>query len=392
MAEIVRRDGTPAGLPGVVTVAELLSRNIPVQRATTDTDGDTPAEFVSVGSLLRREGRAPHAADRPLLPRANRYSGEGDDTQTTGRSTAARRATIAAGTLVAVGSVLGAAVFTEAASNSSAAQDGLGGSYPGHGLRDGGAPNAMATDGGDAGAGGLDAGIPAPTSWMTVAFPTRLNPGATAGSDLPGGSGGSGTPAVRAAGPWVGSPVVQGAATPAPAPGNHGNPGGGGHGSSGNEGNSGNHGNPGGGGHGADSPTGPVGSAVSGVTGAVGGAAEGVGDAAPDPVGGPVKKLGSTVSETGKGLGNTADAAVGTVQKVAEPVTEPVSEVVTGVVPAAKPVTDLLAPPRDNNGHGEASNGKDTPKPVSTTVGKGLGGVVEGAGQTVDSLAGGLLG
>ncbi|MFC5992734.1 hypothetical protein ACFQE5_00750 [Pseudonocardia hispaniensis] len=343
----------------MVTVAELLSRNVPAQRVGTDTDGPTSAEFISVPSLLRREGRAPRAADRPLVPRGNRNPAPGDEGQAIGRSTAGRRATIAAGTLVAVGSVLGAAVFTQAASNSSAAQEGLDGSYPGHGLR-GGGPNGLLADGG-AVPGGLDAGTAAPTSWMPVAFPTQLNTAAAA--DRPGGD------AARSAGPRTGSPTLP-STTPAVVD---------------------DRGPSGGSGPLAPAPTGPVGGAVSGVTAAVGGTVESLGDAAPEPVGGPVRQLGSTVTEAGTGLGHTADAAVGTVQKLAEPVTAPVSAIATNVVPAAKPVTDLLAPPAEADGAG-ATNADGPPEAVSTTLLNGVGGIAEGAGQTVGSLTRGVLG
>ena len=60
-----------------------------------------PGGLVSVGSLLRREGRrAAHAVDRPLVPRAR-------DLLEAGARTSTHRAAVAAGALLAVTTVLG---------------------------------------------------------------------------------------------------------------------------------------------------------------------------------------------------------------------------------------------------------------------------------------------
>ena len=126
-----------SGRRDVLTVAQLLSRS-----SSGRAQGYTPvaresstiaAQVVSVGSLLRREGRAPHAQDRPLQPRAARQaeaSGAWPARPASGR----RRATAVAGALVATGSVLGAALYNGAASHSSDAQAAADGLFPGMGL------------------------------------------------------------------------------------------------------------------------------------------------------------------------------------------------------------------------------------------------------------------
>ncbi|MDQ4119502.1 MAG: hypothetical protein M3235_21460, partial [Actinomycetota bacterium] len=62
----------------VLTVAQLLSRvssgRGPTYTPVARESATIAAHVVSVGSLLRREGRAPHAQDRPLQPRAARQS------------------------------------------------------------------------------------------------------------------------------------------------------------------------------------------------------------------------------------------------------------------------------------------------------------------------------
>src|SRR5690606_21354249 len=63
------RSSAPGTAPGTVTVAELIARcsGMPVPpRRTTGPEG-----AVSVAALLRREGRGPRVADRPLAPRGH---------------------------------------------------------------------------------------------------------------------------------------------------------------------------------------------------------------------------------------------------------------------------------------------------------------------------------
>ncbi|MCU1626823.1 MAG: hypothetical protein JWP64_1772, partial [Pseudonocardia sp.] len=180
MATFEHRVGNKLPLTGRVTVAELMRRNPPAQRTSSPDaapfipeqarpvmDGaalaaihtTASAEVVSVGSLLRREGRvdvpAPAAVPTPRGP----------------ARTAVRRSAIAAGTLLAAGSVLGAAVLTNASSGSSEAQASADGSFPGQRLPDGADPASAAFA-----SNALDAGTAAPGSWMNVAFPSALGP------------------------------------------------------------------------------------------------------------------------------------------------------------------------------------------------------------------------
>jgi hypothetical protein len=172
----------------VITVADLLSRNAPapLREGDPDTDG------ISVGALLRREGHAPRAADRPVQPRPRQQQASSDDDGRPDRRVLVRRGAIAAGTLLAAGSVLGATLFTDVVPTVNQAPtpggEDDGGAYPGQGLLDPegpvGAPadpvvidQAAATD-------PLDPGTAAPTDWVPVAFP-----GALAGSNT--GSGDS---------------------------------------------------------------------------------------------------------------------------------------------------------------------------------------------------------
>jgi hypothetical protein len=87
----------------MVTVAELLARAAAVPRGSACTpvvSDHTPG--VSVDALLRREGRATPAKDRPAHPHARRSAIP--DGGSPGR---ARRAAVAASTLLAAGSVVG---------------------------------------------------------------------------------------------------------------------------------------------------------------------------------------------------------------------------------------------------------------------------------------------
>jgi hypothetical protein len=190
----------------VLTVADLLSRNAPVP--VKDDEPETGG--ISVGALLRREGRAPRAADLPLQPRPHQE--RADEEVGAGRRTLVRRGAIAAGTLVAAGSVFGAAMLTDVTPTANQAPGAGGaeddGSYPGQGLLDPDAPvvtppdsvvidQAASTD-------PLDPGTPAPSDWLPVAFPGAQNgtDGGDPGSADPSGSSGDGdAPAAATTGP-----------------------------------------------------------------------------------------------------------------------------------------------------------------------------------------------
>ena len=75
--------------------------DLPSVRPVIASPDPEPDGLVSVGSLLRREGRrAAHAVDRPLVPRAR-------DLLEAGARTSTHRAAVAAGALLAVTTVLG---------------------------------------------------------------------------------------------------------------------------------------------------------------------------------------------------------------------------------------------------------------------------------------------
>ena len=130
----------------VVTVAELMRRCTPAPEA--EDDGAAP---IPVAALLRREGRS--AAGLPVQPPA---VGEVLSTLPV-RQPVLRRGTIAAGALLAAGSVFG----LTAAMNAPFTPPTSSGVFP-----DQGAP------GGSASPGVLDAGEAAPSTWFPVAFPT----------------------------------------------------------------------------------------------------------------------------------------------------------------------------------------------------------------------------
>lgn len=178
MAQIRYGDGSDAPATEVITVADLLSRNapVPVQRAEPDTGG------ITVGALLQREGRSPHG-DRPFKVRPDR-SEPTDTGAGAGRSALVRRGAIAAGTLLAAGSVLGAAILTDVTPTATQTP-GTGGAeddgpYPGQGLLDqedpaAALPDTVAIDQAAARDPLLDPGTPAPSDWIPVAFPSAID-------------------------------------------------------------------------------------------------------------------------------------------------------------------------------------------------------------------------
>src|SRR3954453_3435724 len=100
VAQILYRDGSDAPATEVIPVADLLSRNAPVP--VRDVEPDTGG--ISVGALLRREGRAPPPADRPVQPRPHQRAPEIRPEQAgTDRRVLVRRGAIAAGALLAAG-------------------------------------------------------------------------------------------------------------------------------------------------------------------------------------------------------------------------------------------------------------------------------------------------
>ncbi len=152
----------------VVTVAELMRRCTPAPEVEDDDAAPIP-----VSALLRREGRS--AAGLPVQPPA-----VGEILATLpARQPLLRRGAMAAGALLAAGSVFG----LTAAMNAPFTPPTSSGTFPDQGEPSGpGSPTV------------LDAGQAAPSTWLPVAFPT-LFPEANA-------------PAPQAAAPRVAQPVA----------------------------------------------------------------------------------------------------------------------------------------------------------------------------------------
>ena len=170
-----RTDPIGAGAIDATTMTVLLSRNAP--------SSDLPT--VSVGSLLRREGRAPHAVDRPVRPRASQQA-ELPAAAAVPSPRMRRRTVVVAGTLLAAGSVVGAVGLADYSSSDSAAgRAGTSpvGPHPGRGLLDATDAPAPAPVRPELGAvaspsapPALDAGQAPPTSWTPIAFPPTAEP------------------------------------------------------------------------------------------------------------------------------------------------------------------------------------------------------------------------
>ena len=105
-----RSHGARSSTTGTVTVAELLARYTGV--AAPAAPPPEPVGAVSVAALLRREGRGPHVADRPLQPRGHtRVSAPPAGPP----RRSVRKAAVAAGALFAATAVLGPSVIEDSA-------------------------------------------------------------------------------------------------------------------------------------------------------------------------------------------------------------------------------------------------------------------------------------
>ena len=188
MAEMATRWRHSTARP-MVTVAELLGRAAAVPRGSACTPAVSDHEpGVSVDALLRREGRATPAQDRPAHPHARRSAIP--DGGSPGRT---RRTAVAASTLLAAGSVVGVSLSsntTEYAELGNTAQPvdtpPVGQSPPapagGQNLVPGQQSPVL---GAAASTGGLAAGSGPSADWTAVAFPP------TAGSSAADPSAGS---------------------------------------------------------------------------------------------------------------------------------------------------------------------------------------------------------
>lgn len=203
--------------PHAVSVAELLCRYetapaIPRPRTASDPTASNRAEPVPVSTLLRREGRARRALDRPLVPRGHSRPAPAPAGPPLH---GARKATVAAGALFVVGAVFGAGVLEEALlrpDTGAEAADGLAG---------GGSTGIGARADGERGAG------PGVTLASTAALLPAVDQPPVTGADigaaalLPGlaipGPVSAAPGAVTPAAPAAPAPVGAGPAGPAPA-------------------------------------------------------------------------------------------------------------------------------------------------------------------------------
>ena len=268
----------------VVTVAELMRRCAPAPEV--EDDGAAP---IPVSALLRREGRS--ATGLPVV----QTPAVGEILSTLpARQPLLRRGAMAAGALLAAGSVFG----LTAAMNAPFTPPTSSGTFPDQGDPSGpGSPTV------------LDAGQAAPSTWLPVAFPT-LFPEANA-------------PAPQAAAPRA---VAQPVAAQAPAA------------------------NTGGTARQAGSAGSPATSAPRSTP-----AKKKDGSSV---VGGTVDTVGGVVSEVGEntplkpvtdGLGNTVSGVGAQVGAITDPITDPITVPLTTTVkrvvaPLTTPVTSLLTP------------------------------------------------
>ncbi|MBC3193888.1 hypothetical protein H7X46_22770 [Pseudonocardia sp. C8] len=181
----------------VVSVAELLARHSAAARDAGEGAGPTTGPVLSVGDLLRREGRTPVGTGPSDVPASGAPGGWPDIDLPQPRPTSAddgrdwparplsgrRRAAAVAGALVAAGSVLGAAIYNGAASHGSDARAAADGLFPGIGLPAAtGGPEtlpqqylpanvALSSALPELQSASLPATAPGATDWMGVAFP-----------------------------------------------------------------------------------------------------------------------------------------------------------------------------------------------------------------------------
>ncbi len=255
MAQMVSRGGTHPAKAGFLTVADLLNRTTTVPVRPSDS-GTGPA--VSASSMLSGEARPSYAA----LQRGHRVDGRPAKPVKPGR--ALRRSAIAAGALLAVGSVFGAASLTDTPS-SGTGDPGVD-TGAGMGLLDlpslAPASQPVTVIGPAAVTSALDPGIAPSTQWMPVGLLSAPPAPSRAAANTPGTT----SPAAprQPAGP-TGSgnvPRLPGGGSPSTAPS----------------------------GGGGVIPA-PVGGVV------------------PEPAGAPLHGLGSAVDHTGSALGGTANTA-----------------------------------------------------------------------------------
>jgi hypothetical protein len=297
---------------------------------------------------MRREGHAPPHPGRPLGPRAERI--------VTGLSSSpGRRLASAAGAVIAVGSLAGAAAMLGHSMSGPAGSSAADGGFPGQR-----GPGA-AVRGGDPLAASVAGGGISPAAFN----PTFTDPGRVGGAD--------GATLARPAPGFTAPPPTTGGFTPGTGLGGSG---GGGQISSSSGGGSG------GGSGGAVGNT--LDSAVGGVGGTVGGTVSDLGHAVGGPLGGTVAGLGQTVGDTTEALGGAVNTTVGTVGTVANTGVHAVAGTVDGTGRALGGTVDALGSALPVAG------------PTVSALGSGVEQTTHGVGKvltgTADGLVDGLIG
>lgn len=349
---------TPKSPRAVRTPEREIGVRIPAQRGKEDeiVPGSGSAEDdapVSVASLLRREGRrVPHAVDAPLQPRVHQIRPE-EQPQGWINGVGVRRASAAAGALVAAASVLGAAVLTDPGSgrltvpNAPGAPGGPGegqpGSLPGLDLLGPLTPGADVGLAGPVALASFGSPVTPPATFLESgsAFPgaQAMVPAGTAAPGAPtsvptsgGGLGGVVTDTGGALGDTVaGTTKALGDTT--------------------------------------EDLTGTLGDTVGDVGGTLGGAVEDTTGSLGDAVGGPV---GDVVGGVGEGLGGAVEGSTDAVDGLLSGVGRAGGQALgdTGntlgstVEGVTKSVGGLLSPGEHGKKNGWTKNGKDDDGPA----------------------------
>ncbi len=333
MAQSVSEGVSRSVSGGQVTVAELLSRNAPVPEREGST-ADTGAHIVTVGSLLRREGFTPHTGQATDGEETGAAAPTGAD-----RGALVRRSAVAAGALLAAGSVFGAAALNDATLSFP-----FGGNQAGEDHHDAtsGATGATAF-GATAGEGGPDAGVAAPQNWMPIAFPSVLTAAPRAVNAARNATG-TGTPTAPAAGTGT-----TGGSTAAPTSG------------------------------------GGVGGVLTGLTKDLGDTVKNATSESPalspvgDLLGGVVSGAGGAVGGLVSGLGETVKETPKTLRAITDPLSK--------ALPITAPVTNLLLGTADTltsapHGAGGGSSDRTRASGGSSTARNSLPGLPLGSGKS----------
>ncbi|WP_224392151.1 hypothetical protein [Pseudonocardia sp. ICBG1293] len=379
------------GAPGatgrrdVVSVAELLARHSRASHASSDGTGPLTGPVLSVGDLLRREGRPPvaegasaEAASAGDIAAAGAPGGwpdidlpqprtaEGAEGWAGRQGSGRRRAGAVAGALLAAGSVLGAALYNGVGTENSDARAAADGLFPGFGLPTAGTPDTLPAQYLPANVAlssplpDVPATAPGATDWMAVAFGPRQPAQAVAAGVAPGTATGPTVPAPRtpATPPSTGDPGTGSPSVPAPR-------------------------GPGG----TGSPLAPIVAPINNPDRPpAGNLLEPVTGTPPSRGGtstGPIQDVTENVRPVGDAVGGVVGGVVAPVAQVAAPVGRTLGGAVSPVTEAVRPVTDAVKP--------VTRPLTDTLEPVTTPVLGALSPVTEPVLKGTEPLTGPVL-